>query len=242
MRIYYYKINNNNIYMSEDFLRISKEHIKQSQEIYYFLFDLDGTLVNTDTIYYDVWQEILKKYNISLNEEIFQKFIHGNSDDIVKKTLLPFLEEDISEWKDQLFSEKISGIKMIEGAFTFIKSLYDIGYKCAIVTNCNRFIAEKICEYFNFDKMIDFIIVGAECNKPKPYPDPYLSAMNKYNIQSNRVIIFEDSKSGLLSATSASPLCIVGITTNYCETDLKNCGASIIIDDFTNLDIDLIIN
>jgi HAD superfamily hydrolase (TIGR01509 family) len=212
------------------------------QNSFCFLFDLDGTLVNTDKVYYDVWKEILQKYNIELNEEIFQKYIHGNSDDLVKKNLLPFVVDDLSVWKDSLFIEKISQIFIIDGAFSFIESLYLMGHKCAIVTNCNRRVAEKICDYFHFDTFIDFIIVGGECAKPKPYPDPYLAAIQKYNIASNRAIIFEDSKSGLLSATSANPLCVVGITTNYIEKDLITCGANVVIDHYNGLDINRMIH
>jgi dTDP-glucose pyrophosphorylase len=73
------------------------------QNTYVFLFDLDGTLVNTDMVYYNIWKQILKKYNIDLTEDIFQKYIHGNSDETVIKTLIPMTTDDISEWKDQLF-------------------------------------------------------------------------------------------------------------------------------------------
>ena len=55
---------------------------------YAFLFDLDGTIILTDEIYYKVWEEILKKYNIKITEEIFKKYIQGNNDNYVKNVLL----------------------------------------------------------------------------------------------------------------------------------------------------------
>lgn len=207
------------------------------QNTYVFLFDLDGTLMNTDMVYYNIWKQILKKYNIDLTEDIFQKYIHGNSDETVIKGLIPMASDDISEWKDRLFIENILDVLMIDGAFDFMKKLVELGHKCAIVSNCNRKVAEKIVEHFHFDKFIDFIIVGAECSKPKPYPEPYLSAMNRYNILPNRAIIFEDSKSGLLSARTANPLCIVGITTNYSKKELLVNGADIVYNDYLNIDI-----
>ena len=45
-----------------------------------FLFDLDGTLVNSDHIYTDVWNTILKQYNITCNKDFFDTFIKGKSD------------------------------------------------------------------------------------------------------------------------------------------------------------------
>ena len=203
---------------------------------YVFLFDLDGTLVNTDIVYSNVWKQILQKYNIDLTEDIFQKYIHGNSDETVIKTLIPMTTDDISSWKDLLFIENISGVVIIDGALDLMKKVVELGHKCAIVTNCNRKVAERIIGHFHFDQFIDFIIVGGECSKPKPYPEPYLCAMRRYNILPNRAIIFEDSKSGLLSARTANPLCIVGITTNYSKKELLVNGADIVCDDYLNIE------
>jgi len=208
---------------------------------YCFLFDLDGTLVNTDIIYFNVWQTILQKYNIQLTNEIFKKYIHGNSDESVIKTLIPFVNENISLLKDSLFAENLEDIIIISGAEKFMNFITSNGHKCSIVTNCNRDIAEKIVSHCGFERYIDFIIVGNECDKPKPYPEPYLKGIQKYNTTTNRTIIFEDSKSGLLSARQTNPLCVVGITSNYSKSELLLNGANITIDDFNSLDIDNII-
>ena len=46
---------------------------KYIDNTYAFLFDLDGTLVITDEIYYELWYKILSSYNIILTQEIFKK-------------------------------------------------------------------------------------------------------------------------------------------------------------------------
>ena len=209
------------------------------KDSYVFLFDLDGTIVNTDGIYFNVWKEICKQYNIHLTNELFYKYIHGNTDTIVLQQLLPNANiHKISKLKDELFVQQLTDIKIIEGVCDFMKKLKYNGYFCSIVTNCNRCIAEKIINYCDISQYIDFIIVGNECDKPKPFAEPYIEAMKKYNIKSNKSIIFEDSKSGLLSASGSSPLCIVGITTKYNEHDLQIYGANIVIDNYNNIDID----
>jgi len=210
---------------------------------YVFLFDLDGTIVNTDSIYLNVWTQILTQYNINLTTEIFYKYIHGNNDHIVLQKLLPNVNVDkISQLKDELFIQQLMEIKIMVGICDFMKKLKYKGYSCSIVTNCNRDVADKIIKYCNISQYIDFIVVGNECKKPKPYADPYIEAMKKYNIPSNKTIIFEDSTSGLLSARLSNPLCIVGITTNYDEHNLRICGANVIIDNYIDMDIDLLKN
>ena len=70
------------------------------------IFDLDGTLVITDDIYFEVWQNILSQYNIILSKEIFAKFIQGNNDKYVLNVLLTNVNislKELSKKKDELF-------------------------------------------------------------------------------------------------------------------------------------------
>jgi len=206
-----------------------------------FLFDLDGTLVNTDEIYVNVWKQILLKYNIHLTTEMFFKYIQGNNDEKVVNTLIPTADLTyISTLKDELFIQDIDRIVIIDGVFEFLKSIKKAGYCCSIVTNCNRRVAESIIKKCNLDKYIDYLTIGNECKRSKPYPDPYLESITKYNISNKKVIIFEDSKSGLLSARQTDPLCIVGITTTYSETELLSCGANFSIKDYCNLSYNIL--
>ena len=203
-----------------------------------FLFDLDGTIVFTDHIYLLVWREILSKYNISLDLDLFNKYILGNSDDKVVKMLLPKCNlNEISELKDKLFIENIKNIQIIDGAVEFIKMVKSHGFACSIVTNCNKNVATQIIEYCQIAKFVDYLTIGNECKKSKPYPDPYLETIAKYGVNKNQCIIFEDSKSGLLSAKLSDVLCIVGITTNYDCAELTQNGANFTIDNYTTVKI-----
>jgi len=209
------------------------------EKTYLFLFDLDGTLVNTDDIYYDVWKELLDEYRITLTTEIYKNKIYGNCDITVVQNLLPenFQKkcDEISYKKDQLFIEKIHKIKVIPGAIEFLKNIKRIGAQMALVTNCNRAVSEHILMYLNISHMFEFIVIGQECTKPKPFPDPYILAIKKFNGKSSKTIIFEDSKTGLLSAKSANPYCVVGLETSYSKDEIINYGANISIKDFVNI-------
>ena len=217
-----------------------KQYLKNT---FVFLFDLDGTLVNTDSIYFEVWKTILQSYNIDLTYELFTKYIHGNSDNKVVQMLIPNENlQKISDLKDKLFIESIYNIKIIDGAIEFLELIKSLGYHISIVTNCNRLVGEKIIHYCKFDQYIDFLTIGSECKKPKPYPDPYVKTIKKYNINSNQVIIFEDSKSGLLSGRLANPYCLVGLTTNYSSEELVINGANITIKNFISVDLKKILS
>ena len=154
---------------------------------YLFSFDLDGTLVLTDNIYYEVWKNILNNYNVILTPEIFSRFIIGNSDNNVISNLITknFDEnfiKSISNQKDELFIKNINEVKIIKDADNFIKEIKKNGHLISIVTNCNRNVAEKILIYLELGKYIDLLVIGNECKSSKPSSEPYIYALNYFNI------------------------------------------------------------
>ncbi len=213
------------------------QYIKSiNKDKYTFLFDLDGTLVLTDDIYFNVWKTILSQFNIELNDDIFKTYIQGNNDLFVLNSLLSNVNinyNDLSTLKDNLFIEHISNIKLIDGAFDFLLLVKNSGHNIGIVTNCNRNVAEFILNYTKLKSIIDIIIIGNECEKSKPYPDPYLEAIKKLNTTSDTTFIFEDSKTGLLSGKNVSPKGLIAI---------NNCNFNQLTDeDYKSLDVSKII-
>ena len=185
------------------------------------------------------------KYNIVLNQEIFQQFIQGNNDKYVTSTLLKNITielTELSQLKDELFIKNIHKIKTIDGIYDIIKQIKSLGYKICIVTNCNTTVATEIVKHINIDTSIDFIISSSECINGKPDSEPYKRAIKKYNINNNKCLIFEDSKAGLLSGKKVNPLLLIGIETIYDEIQLMNYGVNKSIKNFCNLNVTHLIN
>lgn len=238
-----YELNNTHIFS----LGTPTELKQYMDNTHAFMFDLDGTIVITDEIYFDVWYKILCKYNIQLTQELFHKYIQGNNDKYVINKLLPHIDinlTELSKEKDERFIECIHKIKVIDGIEEMMKKIKELGHKCCIVTNCNRTVANEIVNKIGIVSYIDFIICGSECTNGKPAPDPYLTAMKQYNIKSEKCFIFEDSKSGILSGRITNPKCLIGIQTIYTHSELMNYGVDTTIKNYLNSDelIQLLIN
>lgn len=218
---------------------------KYIENTYAFLFDLDGTLVVTDDIYFEVWNEILIKYNIVLNQDIFKKYIQGNNDKYVVNTLLKntnILLDELSSLKDNLFIKNIHKVKIIDGVYDILNQIKLFGHKICIVTNCNKNVAQEIVKYIKIENFIDFIISNDDCLNGKPNEEPYVKSIKKYNIDSNKCIIFEDSKSGILSGKKINPKLLIAIETNYTEDHLINFGADLTIKNYCGLNIQDLLN
>jgi len=206
----------------------------------FFLLDLDGTLVITESIYFSVWRELLNEYNITLTEELFKNFIQGNNDLYVKNKLLSEITIDLCELsnkKDDLFIENIDKIKVIDGVYDFLLNLKQLGHECCIVTNCNKRVATYVVDYLQFD--VKFIISSSDCVLGKPYPDPYKLAIQMFHTTREECIIIEDSKSGLLSGKSVKPKLLIGITTIYNHDELIKYGVNQIIHDYIGFEFNI---
>jgi len=208
---------------------------------YGFLFDLDGTLVNTDSLYENVWSQLLKPFGIVMTSELYKTFIYSNSDWYVYQSLLSNIEgldtQKLSDEKERLFLEHINKIQTIEHAIDFIRSVKQCGHKIAIVTNNNRKTAETILDYIGIREYIDTVVIGSECKLPKPSPEPYQEAIRRFNIQHSKCIVFEDSKNGIISGKGVNPLRVVGISTNETNDTLLRYGADTVVHDYYNLSV-----
>jgi len=195
---------------------------------YILLFDLDGTLVNTDSIYIKVWNELLKKYNIVCDKTFFDYFIKGKSDITFMSYIDSSLKDEqiveISRNKDNLFIEYLQNEKdiLIDGVLDFFEE--NKNNKIAIVTSCNKLSAQYIIQYTGLFKYVDLVIASEDCNNHKPNPEPYLKAIEYFNTNKEKVVIFEDSYSGYCSAkkTYVKKICLIE-NSNSCDEIINAC-------------------
>jgi HAD superfamily hydrolase (TIGR01509 family) len=176
---------------------------------YVYLIDLDGTLVNTDSVYEKVWETLLKPYGICVNHEFFETKIKGKSDVSFLEDLLPDISVEeisiISKSKDDLFIQHINMVQLYEGALEFLQKLQN--NRIAIVTNSNNLAAATIIKQFNIHEYINIIIASDDCKKHKPSAEPYLIAIDKldchFAYKNDKCIVIEDSITGYMSAKNA---------------------------------------
>jgi len=193
---------------------------------YTFLFDLDGTLVHTDHVYVKVWNKILNRYNLHVDELFFDNFIKGKSDDVFLKFLIPTITDtiiqQISDEKDKLFIELLHQEDniLVKGVLDFMNSIKHCNI--AIVTNCNRPSATYILEKTGINRYCKFLVAAGDCGHSKPHPEPYMSAMKFFRVPSTQCIVFEDTFTGYLSAHKGGVNKIVMVTHNKTTDDVKD--------------------
>lgn len=82
-------------------------------------------------------------------------------------------------------------LKPIDGLYKVKKWIEDRGLKRAAVTNAPRLNGELIIEILGLKDFFDVVIIGSECERAKPFPDPYLKALELLKVSKDHTFIFE---------------------------------------------------
>ena len=201
------------------------------------LFDLDGTLVDTDHEHLIAFQRVFAPHGISLDRALYTEKIMGFSNDLIARDFLPHLTQAeraaTFEAKEQAYRDNFGALTPLPGVVELLAFADAHGLKRAVVTNAPRANAEMVLRALGFDAALPIRVIGAELPRSKPDPLPYLTGLERTGGVAARSVAFEDSRSGIRSA-SAAGLAVVGITTSLDEDALIEAGATLAIADFND--------
>lgn len=201
------------------------------------LFDLDGTLVNTDPFHFQAWQEMLREYGIDIDLNFYQTRISGRLNPLIVQDILPHLSleegQKLAEDKEARFREMAPLLKRMDGLDDILDWTDKHGFKRILVTNAPRKNVEFMLSILNLTDSFDKIILGEEAKAAKPDPAPYLLALNYLHIPPEKAIAFEDSGSGVRSAVGAG-IRTIGIASTYAPEILYQAGAWKVVRDFAD--------
>lgn len=201
------------------------------------LFDLDGTLANTDPLHFKVWQEILRDYGLEIDQNFYDTRISGGLNPLVIKDILPHLSEEenlqLSDYKEVRFRERASELQPVAGLERVLAWTEECNLKRALVTNASRKNVDFMLSALGLTETFSPVVVAEEIGSAKPDPALYRFALNQLNIQPEQALVFEDSPSGIRSAVGAGILTI-GIASTHKPQALLAAGAFNVVPDFTD--------
>lgn len=202
------------------------------------LFDLDGTLVNTDPLHYKVWQEILQNHQIEIDEVFYKNRISGRQNPDLIADILPDLSPEegikLGDFKEAQFRERGSELKPLAGLLDFLDQVKKYPLKTGLVTNAPRLNVEFLLSVLQLTEEFDRVVLGEDAPAGKPDPAPYLLALEKLQISADEAIAFEDSLTGI-QASVAAGIYTVGVASTHEPQSLYEAGAKAVIPDFTEV-------
>ena len=199
------------------------------------LFDLDGTLAETDSLHLPTWVDALQPYGVEVDEQFYRDRISGRSTAEIVRELLPDLTDEqgrsIGEAKEASFRERVSELEPLPGLVDFVIQGRELGMRIALVTNAPEENVETILLALKLRDFFDVVVLADEVEAVKPDPAPYRAALEKISVPAEVALAFEDSVSGISSSVAAG-IPTVGIASSQDPEKLLGAGAFVTAQDF----------
>jgi len=177
-------------------------------EINAVVFDMDGTILNTEMLYPQVSTEILRRRGLSLTQDLtdammgrpapkaFQVMIdwHDLADSI----------ETLYQESEEIFADILeTSLGLMPGFTELFKSILEAKYPVAVCTSARQETAIDLLGRFNITSELQFVIGGDQVEHGKPHPEIYLTAAKRLQMSPGEIVVFEDSQTGCKAAVDA---------------------------------------
>jgi beta-phosphoglucomutase len=206
-------------------------------------FDFDGVVIDSEPVHAKAKKIVLDKFNISYPATIFNDY-KGRTDKVFFDYVSSSLNNNrissdiLQDTKKSVFEGIINELKLIDGFLIFLQKVQEKGIKTALVSSTSLYSLALVDKLYHISEMFDLVITEMDTDLHKPYPDPYIKALEKLPGDPQNSIVIEDSPNGIISAKKAG--CFVyALISSFPADTLMKAGADEIIVSYDELTMKL---
>ena len=193
------------------------------------LFDIDGTLADTDPLHLKASNQVLGPHGHVFDHARFSRELQGFANVAIGERFLPHETPErralILDEKEEVFRMLVAGqIAPLPGLMALLDRADSAGIPMVAVTNAPRLNAELLLSGLGITHRFKALVIGAELPHGKPHPLPYQEGLRFVGASARASIAFEDSRTGVQSATAAG-IPTIGVRTSLSHDDLVAAGA-----------------
>ena len=176
------------------------------------LFDLDGTLADTERLHWRAYASVLTEFGVDIGlEEYRRHFIAtgGGPEYACRTYRLPISPDELRARKRGPYRALIeAGVTPLPGAVESLRGLRD-GYRLAVATNSPRDEATLILGQLGAAPLLHALVTRESYDRAKPAPDAYLIAAAALQLAPADCVVVEDTPRGLASGLAAGMRAVV---------------------------------
>ena len=173
-----------------------------------FIFDCDGTLVDSMPLHYIAWVESLRQHDapFDFTEEVFYSLAGVREQDTVillNEQYGSSIDPDsVAEVKSKLFHQSIPQVQPIMPVAAFARSVHG-RFPVSVASGSEEDIVRGCLTATGLIDLFDIIITPRLVAKGKPAPDMFLLAAERMGLSPADCLVLEDGNSGLKAAEAA---------------------------------------
>jgi sugar-phosphatase len=184
-----------------------------------FLFDLDGTLVDSKPAVERAWIKLAQEAQIPLEKMVG---LHGvPAEQSLRMLLEDRSEDEIKSWVDRiefLESSDTAGVVPIPGAKNLLNQLNERSIPWTIVTSCTIPLAISRVKAAGIE-MPDHSVTFNDVKLGKPHPEPFILGAKRIGLNPNQCWVIEDAPAGVKSGKTAG-CTVAAVLTSHDQTQL----------------------
>lgn len=218
-----------------DLLVKGDRNVPRRRRLKVALFDLDGTLVDTEDQYTIFWGAMARKYRPDVPR--LEHLIKGTTLTQIFDNYFPDpqwqaeITEGLNEWEAQM------NYTFYSGALEFIQDLKRNGVFCAVVTSSNQLKLQSVRRQVpSFDSLFDRVLSAENFTASKPAPDCYLLGAQVFDADIDECVVFEDAYTGLQAGMS-SGIFTIGLATCHTREEIED-KCNYVLDSFVGMTFD----
>lgn len=207
------------------------------------LFDLDGTLIDSEELHYAAWKQALLDFGYdmeSIGEPIpYQGNFRKMYTEIAGKLRLPEdLFEEVYQHKMEItLATPATAISVVDGVISFLELLKEQQVPLGIVTNSEQAYVDHVLDGFGFRDYFDQVVHADHVVQAKPAPDGYNYGVSLLDLSSQDVLAFENTDTGIAAAVGAG-LKVIAIRSTDWLGQSTYAAAHFVVDNFADSALD----
>jgi HAD superfamily hydrolase (TIGR01509 family) len=201
------------------------------------LWDNDGVLVDTETLFFQTTRLAFAQLGLDLTEEIWGSHYLGAGK--TSREIAALLSGDdarisaMLEERNQQYRQVLQQPPVLRPHVRETLDQLSGRVRLAVVTGSPRDQFELMHRSSGLLKFFEAVVTGDECSNPKPNPDLYLAGLKALGVRPERCLAVEDSPRGLTAARAAGVPCLVVPT--HLTRNLDFAGALAVADDVSSV-------
>jgi mannitol-1-/sugar-/sorbitol-6-phosphatase len=203
------------------------------------LFDLDGTLVDSEPVHRAAWRSFFAARGWRVSEETYRShFVGRRGADAFRSVEGPWQAEDPDALLDEVMGHLAAVTTepgLIPGAADLVRRVHRADVPVAVVTSALRSWVDEALDFVGVADLVSVIVTAEDVTAGKPDPEGYLAACDRLGVAPADAVAFEDSISGVRAAAAAGVARVVGVLTTANADVLREAGAHHIVDTLVDL-------
>jgi HAD superfamily hydrolase (TIGR01509 family) len=193
------------------------------------LFDVDGTLVDSNYLHVSAWSEALAQTGHDVPMAAIHRAMGMGSSDLLD-ALLPAnrdraADEAISSAHGALYATYRNRLRPLAKAADLLRACKSAGFLVVLATSAEPAELARLRETLDADDVIDEVVCGSDAQATKPAPDLVQVALDRIGVGPGQAVFVGDTVWDVQACQRAGVRCIGVASGGICATDLVEAGA-----------------